>query len=46
MWGTPALARRRLGQGSFRVLVTETYERRCAVTRVKALVEAAGPAKR
>jgi putative restriction endonuclease len=37
MWGTPALVRRRLGQGSFRVLVTETYERRCAITREKAL---------
>lgn len=37
LWGTPALVRRRLGQGSFRVLVTETYERRCAITREKAL---------
>jgi putative restriction endonuclease len=37
MWGTPALVRRRLGQGSFRVLVTDTYERRCAITREKAL---------
>lgn len=27
----------RLGQGTFRVLVTDTYERRCAVTREKAL---------
>jgi len=27
----------RLGQGAFRVLVTDTYERRCAVTREKAL---------
>ncbi|MEB2285877.1 MAG: restriction endonuclease [Polyangiaceae bacterium UTPRO1] len=37
MWGTPGLVRRRLGQGSFRVLVTDTYERRCAITREKAL---------
>jgi putative restriction endonuclease len=37
MWGTPALVRRRLGQGSFRVLVTDTYERRCAITQEKAL---------
>ena len=27
----------RLGQGAFRVLVTDTYEHRCAVTREKAL---------
>jgi putative restriction endonuclease len=27
----------RLGQGAFRVLVTDTYKRRCAVTREKAL---------
>jgi len=37
MWGSPALVHRRLGQGSFRVLVTETYERRCAITQEKAL---------
>jgi HNH endonuclease len=37
MWGSPALVRRRLGQGSFRVLVTETYERRCAMTGERAL---------
>jgi len=37
MWGTPALVQRRLGQGSFRVLVTETYQRSCAMTREKAL---------
>lgn len=29
--------RRRLGQGAFRVLVTDVYERRCAVTGEKAL---------
>ena len=28
----PALVRPRLGQGAFRVLVTDTYHRRCAVT--------------
>jgi len=33
MFSDPALARRRLGQGAFRVLVTDTYERQCAVTR-------------
>ena len=33
----PALVRPRLGQGGFRVLVTDTYERRCAVTQEKAL---------
>lgn len=27
------LARRRKGQGAFRVLVTDTYERQCAITR-------------
>jgi putative restriction endonuclease len=37
MFGEPILVRPRLGQGSFRVLVTETYERRCAVTGEKVL---------
>jgi putative restriction endonuclease len=32
-----ALGLRRLGQGTFRALVTDVYERRCAVTREKAL---------
>ena len=32
MWSEPLLARRRLGQGAFRVIVTDAYERRCAVT--------------
>jgi putative restriction endonuclease len=32
MFSDPVLARRRLGQGAFRVLVTDAYERRCAVT--------------
>lgn len=31
------VARQRLGQGSFRLLVTDAYERSCAVTREKAL---------
>lgn len=34
---TEAWVRRRLGQGSFRALVTQTYERRCAITREKVL---------
>ena len=34
---TPALVTRRLGQGSFRVLVTDAYRRRCAVTGERAL---------
>ena len=37
MYGTPALVRPRLGQGGFRVVITDTYERRCAVTLEKAL---------
>jgi len=37
MWGSPVLVRQRLGQGGFRVLVTENYERQCAVTRERAL---------
>jgi putative restriction endonuclease len=39
----PVPVRYRLGQGSFRVLVTDTYERRCAVTqeRVLPVLEAA-----
>lgn len=37
VYGEPILVRPRLGQGTFRVLVTETYRRRCAVTREKAL---------
>ena len=37
MYGDPTLVRQRLGQGGFRVLVTDTYERRCAVTQEKAL---------
>jgi putative restriction endonuclease len=33
MFSDPMLVRRRLGQGAFRLLVTDTYERQCAVTR-------------
>ncbi len=31
-YGTPILVRPRLGQGGFRVLVTDAYQRRCALT--------------
>lgn len=31
-YGTPQLVRPRLGQGAFRVLVTDAYRRRCAIT--------------
>ena len=34
---TEGWVRQRLGQGSFRALVTETYERRCAITRERIL---------
>ncbi len=37
MFGEPVFVRLRLGQGAFRVLVTETYERRCAITGEKIL---------
>jgi putative restriction endonuclease len=36
-YGQPHLTRPRLGQGAFRVLVTEAYGRRCAVTGEKTL---------
>ncbi|MFX0195474.1 MAG: HNH endonuclease [Candidatus Hodarchaeota archaeon] len=36
-YGTPILIRPRLGQGSFRIIVTDTYERRCAVTQERTL---------
>ena len=36
-FGTEYLARARLGQGAFRVLVTDAYHRRCAVTGEKTL---------
>jgi putative restriction endonuclease len=37
IYGTPGLARRRLGQGAFRLLITDVYQRRCAVTGERAL---------
>jgi putative restriction endonuclease len=42
-FGSPVLQRPRLGQGSFRVMVTDAYRRRCAVTgeRVLPALEAA-----
>ncbi len=36
-YGEPVLVRPRLGQGAFRVVVTDTYQRRCAITGEKAL---------
>ncbi|HKO20869.1 MAG TPA: HNH endonuclease signature motif containing protein [Acidobacteriaceae bacterium] len=36
-YGDPIRARRRLGQGTFKVLVTDAYQRQCAITREKAL---------
>jgi putative restriction endonuclease len=36
-YGDPVLVRPRLGQGTFRVLVTEMYRRHCAVTGEKVL---------
>jgi len=35
--GKPTLVLPRLGQGAFRVLVTDAYQRRCAVTRERTL---------
>jgi putative restriction endonuclease len=36
-FGEPQLVRPRLGQGAFRVLVTDTYRRRCAITKERTL---------
>lgn len=36
-FGEPQLIRPRLGQGAFRVLVTDIYRRRCAVTKERTL---------
>jgi len=36
-YGNPAIVLPRLGQGSFRVLVTDAYNRRCAVTQERTL---------
>jgi putative restriction endonuclease len=42
-YGEPVLVRPRLGQGSFRIMVTDAYRRRCAITgeRVLPVLEAA-----
>ena len=37
-YGAPSLVRPRLGQSSFRVLVTDAYNRRCAITGENTLV--------
>lgn len=37
MFGEPTPVRRRLGQGGFRILVADTYQRRCAVTGERTL---------
>jgi putative restriction endonuclease len=36
-YGEPVLVQPRLGQGSFRVLVTDAYERRCAISSERTL---------
>ena len=36
-FGAPVTVRPRLGQGAFRILVTDTYQRRCAVTGERTL---------
>lgn len=36
-YGTPVLVKPRLGQGAFRLLVTDAYDRRCAVSGEKTL---------
>lgn len=36
-YGTPVLVKPRLGQGAFRMLVTDAYDRRCAVSGEKTL---------
>jgi putative restriction endonuclease len=37
MYGDPTLVRQRLGQGGFRMMVMDSYQRRCAITKEKAL---------
>ena len=37
LYGEPALIRPRLGQGTFKTMVADTYDRHCAVTGEKAL---------
>lgn len=36
-FGTPSLVARRLGQGEFRIAVTDAYDRRCAMTAERTL---------
>jgi putative restriction endonuclease len=36
-YGDPSLVPRRIGQGTFRIAVTQAYERQCAITRERAL---------
>ena len=36
-YGKPILVQPRLGQGAFRLLVTDAYQRRCAVTGERTL---------
>lgn len=36
-YGQPTLIKPRLGQGSFRVIVTDIYQRRCAITQERTL---------
>ncbi|MBI9051361.1 MAG: HNH endonuclease [Anaerolineaceae bacterium] len=36
-YGNPVITYPRLGQGSFRVLITDTYERKCAITNERTL---------
>lgn len=35
VYGEPVLAKRRLGQGTFRLMISDTYQRRCAITGEK-----------
>jgi len=37
MYGDPSLVRPRLGQGAFRLLVSDAYDKRCAITGEKTL---------
>jgi len=37
-YGRPTLVRPRLGQGAFRLVVTDAYDRRCSVTNEKVLL--------
>jgi putative restriction endonuclease len=36
-YGDPAMVPRRIGQGTFRIAVTQAYQRQCAITRERAL---------